>query len=788
MSKKQQYTQPPKSENQKLIESLIDLYLSVKIRSNDEIDNYTEDMLSKERQKLRDTDAYTILDYIKTSIEILMNMKMEEYETSNGGDQSKSSKSKAKLKRPSDPQSIANNNQISDTESMRSMDEPPKDYEAMLQKYEAEVRNHIKIEQQLKLHIECVQDKLDDSEKAREKMKKEKSSQDEEITKDLQRYKELLSLREKEIESLKKEYKRVLSGNEEFKKKIDLLERENRSFVTKGAQSATHSGLVGKDMPLRSVTVIGNKTIHEKSSSQAILEELKYNQNFENHTTDQRNKQSNKAQLQQQNLSIGQVNLNQKYHNMVRSELSKMKNEAEIFDPNTQQQYQQQQQQYQGQQTIQKSPDRMINNQQIQYQTQGNNNNNSFIAKSPYISSNNKLVTQNQQTNDYNAQQQNKQRSNVIVEKQALKDSNNSTSKTGKIFQPVGLASNSSTNLGPNHKRAKSQIVNQPGLTIPGQASQQNFKNSNNPNHTVIMNAINDDHRKFMSENSIDNTHPHNQSYVHYNQNMQQFTDQQANGFTSNTMDARLNHSQISHIPTSILSGTYINSNIIVHQKHIDASARNQPKKQNVKRTSSIHEEKKMIPNESAKHIISASGGHMRTGSYDMNVAVQAMLQQNNQSFIGGQSHHSIQNPSGSLTVGTHHKKKSVGGGVSNTSNKNLLTQNYLSAGNTTHMTSFNINQNTNNSMLGSNGPIHSQHAISVLDHHSFDNGIAKQQQQRPQSQMSSYQRKLAQKNSMLAVATQKKKENALAAAATLTNYTNQKRGDTYRGSPTRFQ
>ena len=45
------------------------------------------------------------------------------------------------------------------------MDDPPKDYEVMLQKYEAEVRNHIKIEQQLKLHIECVQDKLDDIEK-----------------------------------------------------------------------------------------------------------------------------------------------------------------------------------------------------------------------------------------------------------------------------------------------------------------------------------------------------------------------------------------------------------------------------------------------------------------------------------------------------------------------------------------------------------------------------------------------------------------------------------------------
>lgn len=55
----------------------------------------------------------------------------------------------------------------------------------MLQKYEAEVRNHIKIEQQLKLHIECVQDKLDDSEKARDRMKKERKQLEEDSQKDL---------------------------------------------------------------------------------------------------------------------------------------------------------------------------------------------------------------------------------------------------------------------------------------------------------------------------------------------------------------------------------------------------------------------------------------------------------------------------------------------------------------------------------------------------------------------------------------------------------------------------
>ena len=41
----------------------------------------------------------------------------------------------------------------------------PKDYESMLQKMEAEVRNHIRVEQQLKLHIETMQGKIDECER-----------------------------------------------------------------------------------------------------------------------------------------------------------------------------------------------------------------------------------------------------------------------------------------------------------------------------------------------------------------------------------------------------------------------------------------------------------------------------------------------------------------------------------------------------------------------------------------------------------------------------------------------
>lgn len=89
-------------------------------------------MLLKERQKLKDTDPFTILEYVKTSIEILMNMKSDE-----------TKKGDSARKQPSKRGAVV----VSDSESILSGGEgPPAAYEAQLVKYEAEVRNHIKIE------------------------------------------------------------------------------------------------------------------------------------------------------------------------------------------------------------------------------------------------------------------------------------------------------------------------------------------------------------------------------------------------------------------------------------------------------------------------------------------------------------------------------------------------------------------------------------------------------------------------------------------------------------------
>jgi hypothetical protein len=58
-----------------LDEAIIELYLNVKVRSNDEITNYDENMFDLEKDKLREVSPHVVLDYIRSSIEILMNLK-----------------------------------------------------------------------------------------------------------------------------------------------------------------------------------------------------------------------------------------------------------------------------------------------------------------------------------------------------------------------------------------------------------------------------------------------------------------------------------------------------------------------------------------------------------------------------------------------------------------------------------------------------------------------------------------------------------------------------------------
>lgn len=62
-------------------EAIIDLYLAIKIRSTEELDQINESNLRNEKSKLlKSCDCFQILEYIRSSIEIIMNLKIEDLE------------------------------------------------------------------------------------------------------------------------------------------------------------------------------------------------------------------------------------------------------------------------------------------------------------------------------------------------------------------------------------------------------------------------------------------------------------------------------------------------------------------------------------------------------------------------------------------------------------------------------------------------------------------------------------------------------------------------------------
>jgi hypothetical protein len=92
----------------------------------------------------------------------------------------------------------------------------------MLQKLEADVRQHIRIEQQLKLHIESIQEKIEEDEKVIE----DYSHQKERFQRERARMDEMLTLREKEINKLEKQLKFVNKSLGERDVLVGNLEKE----------------------------------------------------------------------------------------------------------------------------------------------------------------------------------------------------------------------------------------------------------------------------------------------------------------------------------------------------------------------------------------------------------------------------------------------------------------------------------------------------------------------------------------------------------------------------------
>jgi len=120
-----------------LRDALIDLYLKVKVRSAEDIEQYNSEQMRREKKELEDTSGVVLVEYIRSNVEILLNIKSEGDNTTEEQD-----KSLAYPEFFSQASSIFSKNTKINTER----------YEKMIQKLEGDIRNHIRSEQQLKLY------------------------------------------------------------------------------------------------------------------------------------------------------------------------------------------------------------------------------------------------------------------------------------------------------------------------------------------------------------------------------------------------------------------------------------------------------------------------------------------------------------------------------------------------------------------------------------------------------------------------------------------------------------
>ena len=120
----------------KLKESIIELYLFVKIRKESEVKIIDKEFLEKEKISLNSISPMVLIDYIKSHLKLLIDNKVKE----------KMSKLKINPKKY-----ILN----------YGTDIYVNDYETLLRRYEGDIRNYIRMVNILKIHIDELNQKQD---------------------------------------------------------------------------------------------------------------------------------------------------------------------------------------------------------------------------------------------------------------------------------------------------------------------------------------------------------------------------------------------------------------------------------------------------------------------------------------------------------------------------------------------------------------------------------------------------------------------------------------------------
>ena len=108
-----------------LREQLTDLYLSVKIRKTDEINEINDEIIDNERESLKKIPLTDIINYIQNSIDTLVELKASE-------------KYEQKLEKEEEIKNYVNEEDPNDANGLKL-------YEGMLIQAEKNIRSHIRV-------------------------------------------------------------------------------------------------------------------------------------------------------------------------------------------------------------------------------------------------------------------------------------------------------------------------------------------------------------------------------------------------------------------------------------------------------------------------------------------------------------------------------------------------------------------------------------------------------------------------------------------------------------------
>ncbi len=140
-------------------DSLVDLYLSIKIRKTEDIDKLTPEDYQCERQNLKRISPITIIEYIKSTIEILINLKVEEKLLN---EKRKLAASESSFNSSLAELIVNNNNNFKNNTA----------YENIIKELDGQLRRMIKNEQYLKIQLDSLKTKYDHLEKKYDELSK----------------------------------------------------------------------------------------------------------------------------------------------------------------------------------------------------------------------------------------------------------------------------------------------------------------------------------------------------------------------------------------------------------------------------------------------------------------------------------------------------------------------------------------------------------------------------------------------------------------------------------------